>query len=261
MSIGFERIIKQIPKDRLPADKETLAFFTSEDIDRGCLMIHANLWSGDDLKRQTKISILAPTAELAEKRAAMLLELLDQGYFRAIQKVSLKHHTTAAEDWRKYRTTQQEEEAQSLELKQQLAEYADFPAELLADARALQLQADIALADAKARTTTCDALLTSNEPLSQALRDKVHVLKLEIKVELAGIEARQAKSAEYVSKVTTAIQLAKKSETLALKRRQTNGSLNSLAKMLHELDAAIQVYEPMPLVDVKVVVQPVEWVP
>ncbi len=257
---GFERLLKEIPQDRLPAD-DKVAFFASKDVDHGFLnVIATNGTYPSNLEvPYTEIQILAASPELAEERVNVLLQLLDQGGSRAIRIGVFKHRATLVTQWQEARKQLDATEAQLVQLQEKMATYTDFTSDMLTGLRLQQLQLDVQLAGASARLATCDKLLKQDSPLAAASRTKVEDMKLATEIEVAGIEASRQKSAEVIGLVKTKNELIAQQEAATANHVKLRKKFAHLIRTLKEFDVALEQNAPMPLVEGKVLIQPIKW--
>lgn len=252
---SFSRFLKQIPDDRLPA-VEQLAFFTSEEVDRGYILFvqHAR----EEMSLPSEIHILAPTPEIAEDRAKALLQILDQGSFRPIQTALFKQREEHAAEWSRTRQQASEVESQLKELRTKLADYADFTSDMLTGMRLQQLQLDVELSGAQARLEACQKLLNDLSPRADS-RAKLEESKIVAEIEVAGIKASQAKASELVKTMKAKNEMTNQETGLQTRRADLRTQLDRSAQSIALLDSAIKQNAPMPLVDGKVLIQPIKW--
>jgi hypothetical protein len=124
--------------------------------------------------------------------------------------------------------------------------------------RVQQLQLDVDLAGVKARIAACDRLL-SGTTLKPERRSQVEDLKVAAEIEFSGFEARLTKSNEIIGKVKTKVDLLSKLSTAQRSAQRSGGTVQQLEEQIKSIDVAIRAYAPLPLVDNKVIIQPLEW--
>jgi len=239
--------IKQIPINRLPSADE-LAFFASPAVDAGYLA------KGPGPKESTwEVRIFAPTADEAEQRARTLLTILDYGRSRPIQLIALKEHerlsATLGEQQRKLKAA----EAEIAAIDSGLERYADYQPDMLPALRLQQMQLDVDIAGVKARL---DAIKAQTEP---NLRPTITSLLLTAEIELIGFEARRKKSNELITNVRKKSELNDKRRTIIDKLNTALRDSGFTRKAMERYVTLLDTFSPPPLVDGKVIIQPVDW--
>ena len=141
---------------------------------------------------------------------------------------------------------------------EELKAYADFTPDMLSILRVQQLQLDVDLAGVKARIAACERLL-AQPALKAERRNQIEDIKVAAEIELSGFEARRTKSNEFIGKVKTKVDLLNKFSTAEVSLANAPITIGGLEEQIKTIDAAIRAYAPLPLVDNKVVVQPLEW--
>ena len=259
---GFERLMQQIPEDRRDKVKETWEFFASARVDEGYVVVEV-AFSGESPESRTfftQLRVLASTPEIAEQRAVALLYLLDQGVSRPIEMELFKRREIIAAEWRTNQQSLSAADTKFSELNKQLSTYADYTGDMLTGLRLQNLQLEVDLARAKARLATCEALL-KREPLPPSIRESMAHEKLKTEIDIAGIEAGQAKSQDLITQVKAKSALLSQIDTVTRERTSLRRDEEDRRSLLVYLDAEIGMYAPLPLVDGKVIVQPVKWTP
>jgi hypothetical protein len=212
---------------------------------------------GENSVRYRALSVLGATPEQAEQRAKALLTILDQGFSRPSQIALFKLREQACEQ---FRDSQQKAEAAEKEHQSMVAElkqYADFPNDTLTGLRVQLFQWEAELAGLQAKVEACDKLLAAGPAAER--RKQIEEAKVAAQIELAGCEARRAKSASFIAKV-------KQREEVASKTNAASGSLASaqraqsqITARIKRIDEELATFAPVHLVDDTVIIQPVEW--
>lgn len=240
-------------------------FLPAQDlISKGDLEIFADSKTAEGIvgisvtDRYWQFFVLGVTADEAERRAKGLLTLLDQGAFRPIQLDYLKYRGLLCDQLkgsRKNKDTAQ----QTLNAVHELQKaYSDFTSEMLPGLRVQQLQLDVDLAGVKARIAACEKLLAQAN-IKPERRNQIEDVKVAAEIELSGFEARRAKSEEFVGKVKTKIELTDKLFQAELASQTAYGDIVRYEREIKSIDLAIRAYAPLPLVDNKITIQPLEW--
>ena len=89
--------------------------------------------------------------------------------------------------------------------------------------------------------------------------NQIQALKTAAKIEMLGVEARQAKAAELLSQVKEALQFTGKLAQAEAKLKQSATTYRHTANQIAKIHDEIRWFAPLPLVDDKIVVQALEW--
>ncbi len=242
---------KPIAKEELDflADPQTFEGMLSFKIIQGRQQDFANVWS---------FLVLGATPEEAERRAKAFLTLLDQGAFRPIQLALLRTREPLCVQLRDQRKLAEAAPRLKDMVQKELTAFVDFTPDMLPNLRVQQLQLDVELAGVKARIATCEKLL-AQPALKTDRRNQIEDLKVAAEIEFSGFEARRTKSEEFVGKVKTKINLLSKLSAAERQLTVAGRSTHNLEVAIRNLDATIRAYTPLPLVDNKIVLKPLEW--
>ncbi|MGI8982683.1 MAG: hypothetical protein ACR2FY_25905 [Pirellulaceae bacterium] len=202
--------------------------------------------------------VLGTTPEQAEMRSKALLTLLDLGVCRPVQLAIFKKREPLCLQLRDYRRTLAQHQVATNAAEEQLKSFAEFTPEMLPNLRVQQLQLDVDLAGVKARIATCEKLL-AQPALKPERRSQIEDVKVTAEIESSGFEARRAKSEEFIGKVKALIDLRSKLSKLEFNRSVKLNEIRACESQIHRIDEAIRAYVPLPLVDNKITVQPLEW--
>jgi hypothetical protein len=143
---------------------------------------------------------------------------------------------------------------------QQMKPFEEYTADMLSGLRVQQLQLEIDLTGVKARIAACDKLM--NQPnIKIERREQIENAKIAAEIELSGFEARRAKSEEFIGKIKTKIDFTAHLDAAQAKWREARDALHHAENSLRTTDNVIRAFAPLPLVDNKVLIQPVEWTP
>lgn len=255
---SFSEMIKALPTMDSPA-KEEREFFSTFKYTEGMLTVvpgYSNTSSSKALAWQ--ITILGINPELVELRAKALLTILDSGSCRPMQLQIFKKREPLCEQLREQRKAEQKALQTINAAQEELKSFADFTPDMLSNLRVQQLQLEVDLAGVKARIAACDRLLAGNA-LKPERRSQVEDVKVAAEIEFSGFEARLSKSNEFIGKVKAKVDLLGKSLNAESQRRVASNKIRGLEQEINAIDAAIRVFAPLPLVDNKIVVQPLEW--
>ena len=258
LSQQFAGLVQATPEDRLPAEAE-VKFFTSPDINHGYFEVKAV--DGSTPRRGPpnliEIRILAPTAELAEARAAAMLTLLDQGGARTMQQEVFALHQKAAAQWRQAREEAEAAEAKIPKIQEALQGYQDYAADMLPALRAQHLQIEVERAGVKAEIEAAQKLLAGADAATQ---QQIKNILLPAQIRLASFEAKQALTDQYLTKVREqgelTRQLSKARTESESGRRLERQTASELAQQKNRLGQ----YAPLKVIDNIVHIRPVKWV-
>lgn len=258
ISESLARMVKSLPTTD-PLSKEERAFLTDTENIGELVLLGFTPTSPDPSKKGGwGFVVLGTTPEQAEMRSKALLTLLDQAVCQPIQLAIVKKREPLCRQLRDQRKAVEAAQQMMNAVERELKSFADFTPDMLSNLRVQQLQLDVDLAGVKARIAACDRLLTGNA-LKAERRSQVEDLKVAAEIELSGFEARLTKSNEFVGKVKTKIDLLNKLSTAESGLNNARGAAENLERQIKNLDAAIRAYAPLPLVDNKIVIQPLEW--
>jgi hypothetical protein len=162
----------------------------------------------------------------------------------------------AAAQYRKERASLLQVEADFERLNKELTEYSG-PAGTVRSAQLQRFQLDVDLAGVEARLSACDARLKTDVTPEQ--RTQLEGLKLSAEIDLAGCEARRVVLDKQLEQVTRRHQVAEDRSATSMLVQQRQNAASTTRRMLNELQQELDEYQPLPLVDGKVILQSVEW--
>lgn len=249
----IERLVKLTPENRRPAQTEI--DYLAGDTPFNWSYVRAKQPQNE---YQRVFHIPATTPELAERRARALLMLLDQGFSRTLQLALYDKLDRTCQQLQEFQKSLDEHTAEEKQAAKELERYAGFHAGMLDPLRLQQLQLEIELAGVKARIAGCDKVL-KEDGIDAERWKKVQELKTAAEIELLVIEARQAKAAEFLTKVKEAGELAAKREQAQKKLKEATMNYYQVANQISRIHDEIRWFAPLPLVDDKIVVQELEW--
>jgi hypothetical protein len=263
-SIGWQRMLAQIPPERQPA-KEVQEFFKSQMVayyvffnpPGGGFTGIASRREQGELSVYRTLYVLGATRAEAEARAKALLTILDQGFSRPIQKGLLQ---IRGEYCQQYRDSQEKVAAAKKEyeaLQAEFKEYADFPSDTLAGLRVQLFQWDAELAGLQAKIEACDKLINAGAAGERA--KQIEEAKVAAEIELAGCKARRAKSADFIAKVKRREELTSKRDEASNRWGRAGSQLHEIAARIQVIDEEIETFGPVRVVEDTVSIQPVEW--
>jgi len=241
-----------------PIAKAELEFFADPQTMAGLVTMFPFVNEKESVARSWRFVVLGASPEEAEKRATALITLLDLGAFRPIQLEIFKGRQLMCKNLQHERQRLSSAQMFVAAAQKELKEYADFTPEMLPDLRVQQLQLDVDLAGVKARIATCEKLL-SQPSMKPERRNQIEDLKVAAEIEYSGFEARRAKSQEFISKVKMKIELLSRLSKPDFERKVAEGQIETYEGNIKMTDAAIRAWTPLPLVDNKITVQPLEW--
>jgi hypothetical protein len=266
----LNRLVQHLPADRGP-DKATRDFLASPESLR---YIHLPgevrddhgeppPFRGSKLRSETKkqrwISILATTPEEAEQRSRDLLSVMDYGFSRPIQVALFGERMKRCKEYEEFKRQLPLAQKSAENVGEKLKDYQEFTPDLLPGLRVQQLQLDVDLAGVKARIATCEKLMAAARGGKPERLQNIEDAKVAAEIELAGFEARRAKSGEFVTKVKERIELASQRDNAekAIIRLKENVRLSM--SHLKEIDAELVDFAPVQIVDDRVTIHPLEW--
>jgi chromosome segregation ATPase len=187
-----------------------------------------------------------------------LLTLLDDGAFRPIRREIFKKREPLCQQLREQRKTREAAKQTASTVEEELKSYVDYTPDMLSNLRVQQLQLEVELAGVQARIATCEKFL-ARPNLKSERQNQLEDVKVAAEIELSGFEARRMKSEEFIRKVKTKNVLAANFDKATSAHSIAQNRIRELEQQIKNIDAAIHAYAPLPLVDNKIVVQPLEW--
>ncbi len=258
VSQQFAGLVQATPKDRLPAEAE-VKFFTSPDINHGYL--EAKAIDERTLRRGppklVEIRILAPTAELAEARAAAMLTLFDQGDARTLQQETFQAHQKLATQWRQAREEAEAAEAKIPAIDKALEAFEDVTADMLPALRAQRLQIEVERIGVKAEIEAAQKLMAEGNRETQ---QKIESLLLPAQIRLASFEAKQAYTDRFIAKAKEKAELTSQLSKLNSQRDSRRRLERQTASELAQQKNRLGQYAPLKVIDNVVHIRPVKWV-
>ncbi|MCE9526559.1 MAG: hypothetical protein K8R36_10950, partial [Planctomycetales bacterium] len=252
---SIQRMIQMLPAGDTIA-KEEREFLANPQTLNGMLYVAAH--NEDRRKLGWTITLFGTTPDEAEKRAIAVMTLFDQGACRSVRLAIFKNREPLCAQLRDQRKAAESAEGKIDVVQKELKSYVDFTPDMLPNLRVQQLQLDVDMAGVKARIAACDRLLAGTA-LKPERRSQVEDLKVAAEIEFSGFEARLTKSNEIITRVKTKIDLVSHLTTAEAEQKKARSKAVSLERQIQYIDGAISAYSPLPLVDNKVVVQPLEW--
>jgi len=246
-----------VPADRLPA-KELQELFASPTFVPRLFNLPGEVDSTVDGNWERRLRLLASTPEEAELRSRALLSAIDQGYSRPIQLHLWRQRIAHCDELRAVDGQIPTQKMEVSTLTDKLREFQEFPPELLADLRVQLLQMEVDLAGVKARLALWEKLLAANAGKEERLQ-QITTAKEAAEVELAGIEARRAKSAEFVGKVKERIALQDQLLTAQQTSLSSQKRRSLLQREIEQLDQELAGFSPVQLVDNRITIHRVDW--
>jgi hypothetical protein len=254
----FTKVIAAVPTAGSPAKEEREFFFDPQVYGEMLVLTVLADQTLPSLGGQWQFTIFGTTPELVEKRATALLEILDRGGSQPVQLAIFKQRESLCTQIRNHRKMVEDANRAVNSLQELSKGYADFTPDMLSNLRVQQLQLEVDLAGVKARIATCDRLLAGNA-LKAERRGQLEDLKVAAEIEFAGYEARLMKSNEFIAKVKANVDLLGKVKALESVQSLSGDKIRQLESHIRSVDAAVRSFGPLPLVDNKITVQPLEW--
>jgi hypothetical protein len=258
---GFQQMLGRCNPDDRP-DEQIAAFLTSpdanRDVQRGKQVVRRQS-DGRSETRGWSFIIYAPTAEEAERRAAGMLQLIDGGLCRPMQRYLLtegKQALTRA-------LSQFEQVAKELATlnaeEEKLAKPSEINPEILSQLKAQKVMIGIELSGLNARVKACDEMLKDPKRLELSALQSITDMKVKAEIERVGIKEKldqiNALIGEGDSRQATQAEIARL-------RSQVHGTeqialASERAACL--LADVFDLYQPPPLAGEAITVSPVEW--
>jgi hypothetical protein len=250
-------MINALPKEDFPA-REEREFFASSKSLLDFVSYYDEAIDDGSGERFWSFQVLATNPEEAERRCKALIYTFDQGSCRPIRLAILKKREPVCVQLREQRKGAEALLQMINSVQNALKVFADFTPDMLSNLRVQQLQLEVELAGVKARIATCDRLLAQAN-LKLERRNQIEDVKVSAEIEFSGFEARLTKSNEFIAKVKQKVELLENLAKLEAEQKKARSTLRGLEGQIHFIDEAIKAFAPLPLVDNKIVIQPIEW--
>jgi hypothetical protein len=254
----LKQFLTHVPAGTL--DKETIAFFQSAEVDQGVFQFIGRRDTPDGILQQ-EFRIFGKSADECERLAKGLMTLLDYGFSRPLQLGMMEYREEIASYLKtsKAKLDNREWETELEKVSKRLVELKEFTVEMLPTLRQQQLVLEVNLAGTTAQIKACEKLLEGKE-LSIARRSRLEDIKIQAEIELAGHQAQRSTVADYIAKVNQRTSLSDQERNLtqeieSARRFQIEGPAR-----LSGVDANLEYFAPLKVVDNKIVIRPVAWI-
>ena len=238
------------PKNRLPK-KESLAQLTTT--------AGNGLFFSNELPDAREFVIFAETPEVVATRARDLITLFDYGLSRTMRLALFEKRANLCESLAADLEELQEIKKSLAELTKSMAAYEGVTPDM-ADALRLQaLQHEVDVAGVKARLAACDKLLERRPALDVGRRQRVEDVQITAEIELAGFQARKVILDELIKKVSTKTEYLERRSELSQTGTRLLHEIDGDQRDIASVDAEIERFAPLPLVDDQITIQPLQW--
>ncbi len=251
----FAGLIANLPEDNKPA-LEALAFFTKDD---EITPFSTTARTHDELRpHQGTFHIPALTAEDAQQRAETLIHLFDYGLtlpiLKHLQALKLDEEAKLLEVENVAAKAQETIDAISKELEETQVMSAEVLTALTTQQRLLTID----LAGTKARMFAAAKMLTRGD-LTQSRIEHIENIKITSEIEMAGLAERLRLLDEIIGQARQRLQVSKNMGNAKMQIASNTMSKRRLEQLIAKYVEAIDLLKPFPLVDDKVVIQPLQW--
>lgn len=254
--------IFQMLSDRCPADqrpeKTILEFLLAPDTAERELVMRSTTASAQG--PLVTYRVFAESAETAENRLRGILQLIDQGYCRPLQRTCLIEGRKSLEQARDAYAEVARLRKESSQEQAKLAEPSEITEEVLSKLKAEKVLLDVELAGAIAQLKACDALLTAGKEPSATTLQSISYAKVRAEIEAAGITAKLDQMKELIAEGNGRVaryarlkSLGREIETIRRDRIYAAERQAKIYKTLFTLCAPPRVQED------QIVVAPIEW--
>jgi hypothetical protein len=205
-----------------------------------------------------QLQVLAPDAEVAKQRVESLLSILDQGFSRPLQIGLFK---VREENCRQLRVNDEKlttAQAQLREADVAGKKEAVFSADAISLLRVQHFQYETELAGLEAKIAACEKLLNAGVPAER--QKQIEEAKTASQIELAGCEARLAKSTAFLDKVKNRDELTAQQAGAIERISKAERLRQTLVERIEKIDQEIESFGPVRILGNSVIIRPVEWV-
>jgi hypothetical protein len=209
-----------------------------------------------------ELRVLAPDREGAEALAAALLRVLDWGIARPVQMLLWDERTEYLAAMQQLQAELDQIVVQLAAGKQKLDQTQEFDPQGLTDLRTQQWLLQVDISGAKARVEACDRLLAKFDAITAATaarRDQVLDLKIAAEIDLAGLSAKKLTLDQLVADTKQRQGLLSAYAADEGKKGQLERRMRQFKNSLALIEASLIRFGPLPLVDNRIVTQPIQW--
>ena len=246
------------PEDR-PAEN-MIRFFTSPDCERDLIRRHGyRIEKGRRATDGWEYLIYAPTAEIAEERAAALVKLLDGGLSRPMQSYLLAEGRKFLELARaKYEELASKSAAIKTE-EEKLAKPSEISTDILTQLKAQKVMVAVELSGLNARVRACDEMLKDPKKLEISTLQSISDMKVKAEIERVGIKEKLDQINAYIGEGDSREATRNRIDSMNVTWNQNWNSARSLERWAATMAGLFDLYAPLPLYGNKITISPVEW--
>jgi hypothetical protein len=206
-----------------------------------------------------EFTIYAPTAEAAQQRAAAILQLLDCGISRPMQRYFLAEARKSIEpalatfaDYAKEMTTLRAEE-------EKLAKPSEISPDILSQLKAQRVMVAVELSGLNARVKACDEMLKDPKKLEISTLQSVSDMKVKAEIERVGIKEKLDQINTFIGEGDGREDTRNRIESIKVTANRLWQSARGHESRVTTMSQLYDLYSPLPLNGGEIVVAPVEW--
>jgi hypothetical protein len=249
----------------LPADRPNermIEFLTSADCDRD-MMRHPGIITDTDKgttdRQGWEFWIYAPTADEAQQRAAGLLQLLDGGMSRPMQRYFFDEGNKALAEAGKHFEEVAKQGAVLREEEAKLAKPSEISADILSQLKAQKVMVAVELAGLNARVKACDERLKETWKLPASALQSIGDMKVKAEIERVGIKEKLDQIVAFIGEGDNRQATTDRVAELTKSRGRAYSTANLYQGQALQMSRLYDLYAPLPLKDDQITISPVEW--
>lgn len=254
----LENLIKQVPKDRLR--ESDLAFIRNGE--------SRSFIKGDRRGKAAEPAVMiffvyGKTLEDCENNVNTLLTVLDEGMSRPVRLFLDDQRPLHAKQITDLQEKLAAAKIEHAEVEAKLKSLAELTPDLMLGLKQQQLALDVEAAGTQAKVAACEKILAApagQGEVSAARRSAAAAVMVEAEVALASIDARRAKLNELVANVKAKREFSTRLTNLANAIVIYPHQIRSQLSIVNRMDAEVERHAPLPVVDNRVTIQPIEWI-
>jgi hypothetical protein len=204
-------------------------------------------------------TLLAPTAEAAQQRAAAILRLLDGGMSRPMQRYALKQGRESLAAARLSQGQIADHAEQIRQVEEAVAKPSEISADILSQLKAQKVMVAVELAGLIARVKACDEMLKDPKRLEIATLQSITDMKVKAEIERVGIKEKLDQINAFITEGDLRESAKSNLASLQASRRRSTSTLSDHLTNAQWYAALVELYAPLQLAGNQITISPLEW--
>ena len=258
----FKLLVEHTPADQLPPEP-IVKFLTSPDCNRD---VHRNAvnrvmrgTTSVNAQGTWQFTVYGTTAAEVEARVAGILQLLDAGMSRPIQRNLLKQgQAYLAEAKKSEEAIAAQNEAIRTE-QERLAKPSEISPDILSQLKAQKVMVAVELAGLIARVKACDEMLKDPKKLEISTLQSISDMKVKAEIERVGIKEKLDQINTFIGEGDGREAAQARLLTAENRKRSAQTTLRNHSSAANDWAQLIAFYAPLQLDQNEITISPVEW--